>query len=161
MRKYLSGLAALALGVGMAAASTPSQAAMVQFTTPLSGAQEVGGGDPDGSGLATLWLDGWTSMIAWNITVSNITLPTTGAHIHEAPVGVNGPIVIDFNNTLVGGWLSDPDVLRVIANPTNFYVNVHNADFPGGAIRGQIPEPASAALLGLALGVLGWRLRRG
>jgi hypothetical protein len=33
----------------------------------------------------------------------------------------------------------DPAVLaRIVANPAGFYVNVHNARFPGGALRCQL-----------------------
>jgi hypothetical protein len=60
----------------------------------------------------------------------------------------------------------DPDVAGVLANPANFYVNVHNPTFPGGAVRGQIvppslvPEPATVALLPMALAGLALARRR-
>lgn len=43
------------------------------------------------------------------------------------------------------------------------YVNIHNADFPGGEIRGQfsrVPVPGTLTLLGIAFCALGWSRRR-
>lgn len=122
---------------------TAPQAALVQFLVPLSGSEEFPGpGDPDGSGLADLTIDSVTNTISWNITVNNIALPLSGAHIHQAPAGVAGPIVVDFSAQLSGSGLVDADLANVLANPTGFYVNLHNSpDFPAGAIRGQLSAP--------------------
>lgn len=135
------------LGLSAALASAAS-AGTITYIVPLTGAQEAPGpGDPDGTGVATLVLDPQTNTIDWNIVVNNIVLPITGAHIHQAPAGSPGPIVIGFGTQLSGSGLVDPDVSNVIANPTGYYVNVHNSEFPGGAIRGQLPEPATLTLL--------------
>lgn len=146
-----------------ALSALPASGAVIYFEVSLNGAQEVGGGDPDGGGKAKLWLNSATNMITWDITVSNIAFPLTGAHIHNAVKGVNGPVVINFNSTLMGST-TDADVANVIANPWAYYVNLHNATYPGGAIRGQVvPEPATWTMilggLGLA-GVLRKRMRK-
>jgi len=133
------------------------------FVVPLSGAQEVPGpGDPDGTGTAFLSIDPDTLTIDWNITVDNIDFPLTGAHIHEAPAGVAGPIVVDFSEQLTGANLMDTDLANVLATPTNYYVNVHNDPFPAGAIRGQLgaPIPVPSALGLVALGLASLRLSR-
>lgn len=144
-------LAALFGLVGLSA-----NAAIITFVVPMSGAQEAPGpGDPDGFGTATLMINDVALTIDWNIVVGNIDLPLTGAHIHLAPAGVAGPVVVNFNSQLSGTGLSDPDLAAVLANPAGFYVNVHNQVFPAGAIRGQlVPEPGALALLGLAFGAL-------
>jgi len=136
-----------------------AEALIVNYVVPLSGAQEVGGGDPDGTGTANLTLDTSTNTITWNITVANIDTVILD-HIHQAPAGVNGGVVIDFSGLLVGGPLVDADVSAVVANPTGCYVNVHTNVFPGGAVRGQIPEPGTFALLGAGLLGIGVASRR-
>ena len=67
------------------------------------------------------------------------------AHIHRAPAGSPGPVVIGFNpavNGLSGCVSADPDLIKTIRqNPEGFYVNVHTAEFPAGAVRGQLSHP--------------------
>ena len=135
------------------------------FLVPLDGAQEAPGpGDPDGAGTALLAIDPDTLTIDWNIAVNRIDFPLTGAHIHEAPVGVPGPIVVDFSAQLTGAGVQDPDLANVLASPTDFYVNVHNQPFPAGAIRGQlgapIPDPSTLTLVAIGLVSLGLSRRR-
>jgi hypothetical protein len=141
---------AWALAIGFGAAR--GDAALINFVVPLSGANEVAPvvGDPDGSGTANLSIDDVALTIDWNIVVANLD-PVIADHIHSGAAGVNGPVVVDFGGALVGAGLFDPDLAAVLGNPTAFYVNVHTTTHTGGAIRGQIPEPATALLLGLGL----------
>jgi hypothetical protein len=115
-----------------------------KFTTALSGANEVPPADPDGSGSAHVVVNVGQQRVCWDITVNNIAAPTRG-HIHKAAAGANGPIVVGFFEP------ADPDLSGcttaaldrallkdIIQHPSSYYVNVHNAEFPGGAIRGQL-----------------------
>ena len=75
-----------------------------------------------------------------------------GAHIHEGKAGENGRIVANLawpQNGQAADCLDarlrpgqfpvgDSVVADILANPQNYYVNVHNNEFPGGAIRGQL-----------------------
>lgn len=146
-----------------------SQAQVYKFTVSLDGAQEVPGpGDPDGSGIALLYVDAAASSISWDITVLNIDLPIRADHIHIGAAGIAGPVRIDFGGALVGGPLVDADVLALLASPTDYYVNVHTENFPAGAVRGQlgqgvlVPEASGSAavIAGAVLGCIGWRTRR-
>ena len=109
----------------------------------LSGGAEVPGpGDSDGSGTAELKLNLDTGEVCYSISTSNIQ-PVTAAHIHAGVAGKSGGPKITFNKaedgTFKGCVNADKALLRDIkANPGAFYVNVHTAEFPNGAIRGQL-----------------------
>lgn len=151
-------LATVLVAVGLLAAVPVAEAALIQFTVPMTGAQEAPGpGDPDGSGTATLWFRASTNEVSWSIQVADID-PAVAAHIHFAPVGVPGAVRVSFLGQLSGGPVFDADVAAILADPTAWYVNVHTQAFPAGAIRGQLPadfavvdEPGTLALAVLGL----------
>lgn len=116
------------------------------LATTLTGAAEVPGpGDPDGSGTAHLTLNQGQGEICFELAVSNIA-PATAAHIHRGAVGVAGPVVVGLAPPTTGsssGCVTgvDPDLIKAIRQqPENYYVNVHNAQFPAGAVRGQLSK---------------------
>ncbi len=110
--------------------------------TELSGAEEAPGpGDPDGSGSATIIVIP-PDTICYVLTAENIE-PATAAHIHRAPPGEPGPVVVPLEPPTYGAsggcTQADPEVVSGIQeNPGNYYVNVHNEEYPAGAIRGQL-----------------------
>jgi hypothetical protein len=133
--------------IATAAIAQPAPPVMAgaKLTTILSGAAEVPGpGDPDGSGKATITVNPGQSRICWEIQVKDID-PATAAHIH---IGLAGTAPAD--NVVLG--LSAPTdgdsegcetVERSLADairksPASYYVNVHNAAYPNGALRGQL-----------------------
>jgi hypothetical protein len=160
----------LAAGALSLAAASRAPAAVMLYNIDANGVNEVnaGGtpsqGDPDGSAIGTLQLDdgtgGTTGSATFNITVANVDLPFTGFHIHQAAANTTGPIVLNFGSpetfrsgNVVSGTvtgLSSTTIDNVFANPTGFYFNMHNNPFPGGAVRDQLPEPASLGVLSLA-----------
>jgi hypothetical protein len=118
-----------------------------QFTTTMTGAAERPNlGDPDGIGTATITLNYGQSEVCWEITVSDITLPAAAAHIHEAAVGVPGPVVVPLSAPDASGFSSgcatvDQGLIKdIIQHPEEYYVNVHNIDYPAGALRGQLSK---------------------
>lgn len=129
-------LAVVFLVSGLASAQTYSGAM-------VGGAAEVPPGDPDGNGLHVVRING--NVVQWQVGVGNIAPPTVG-HIHRGAAGVPGPIVIGFSPlTFINGVASgavtvtDQALLDEIrGNPGNFYVNIHNAEFPAGAVRAQL-----------------------
>lgn len=118
-----------------------------RFTTTLTGAAEAPGpGDPDGSGTASLRLNPGQGEVCFELTVSNIALPATGAHIHKAPAGAPGPVVVplirpDASGSSSGCVSADRELIKdIIQNPEEYYVNVHSTEFPAGAVRGQLSK---------------------
>ncbi len=161
MRKHLVPIVIglLALTVAWAATGGPASAAadgrfdIAVGVVRLDGRQEMPDADPDGRG--TFAYVAFDSRICYALTARNIE-PATMAHIHVGAPEVNGPIVIGLTAPTRGfsadciGAVPDgsvengPEVLLqselddIIATESDFYVNVHNAPFPGGAIRGQL-----------------------
>jgi CHRD domain-containing protein len=116
-----------------------------KFNVTLSGAAEVPGpGDPDGSGTASLRLNPGQEEVCFVLRVEGIALPLTGAHIHVGAVTEAGPVVVglaplDATGSGSGCVAADRDLIRqIIREPSDYYVNVHNAEFPAGALRGQL-----------------------
>lgn len=113
------------------------------FVTELTGAAEVPGpGDPDGSGTARITVNPGRQMLCWELFVQDIE-PAVAAHVHRAPAGVAGPVVVPLSPPTDGSSEGCAEIERALAleilrDPENFYVNVHNAPFPGGALRGQL-----------------------
>ncbi len=86
--------------------------------------------------------DATTNQVCFDLTAQAITRPT-GAHLHEGALGVEGPVRVPFDAPVDGSSKGCVNVDRqlaaaIIANPAGFYVNVHNAEYPKGAIRGQL-----------------------
>jgi hypothetical protein len=171
--------AAAAVTAVLLGASPQAQGASQVFPISATGAAEVtaGGvpnqGDPDGLAVGTITLDngtgsGNTGSAIINVTLSGLdenTINLTGNHIHQAPATTTGSIVLDFGDpdairagnqlsgTITG--LSSATINNVFANPSGFYYNIHNAQFPGGAVRSQLtPEPGAITFLALGAGAL-------
>ncbi len=111
-----------------------------------AGAAHVG--DPDGFGSATVTFSNITSTgatLCYAILVSNIAA-ATAAHIHSGQSGFNGIVVVPLAPPVgsplgrVSGCVAITAALlsSLRAVPAQFYVNVHNAAFPAGAVRGQL-----------------------
>ena len=100
-------------------------------------------GDPNGRGEAYFFSTSGTN-ICYVIEVDKIE-PATMAHIHKADAGVNGPVVVTLsaptNGTSAGcveGLAAGLAADITKFNPNDYYVNVHNAEYPGGAVRAQL-----------------------
>ena len=145
MKPTLTGSTALAIAAALTltGCETVADAVKQGMTASLTGAQEVPGpGDTDGSGRAEITIVDATDNVCYDINVRNIA-PATAAHIHRGASGEAGPPVVTLEAPADGdakGCISAPGALadEIEANPAGFYVNIHNAEFPAGAVRGQL-----------------------
>jgi hypothetical protein len=140
----VAGLTLASGGLATAQADEVGSARATFLAAKLSGANESTGGDTDGSGNAVVRIQG--TEVCFLLSWSKIAAPVA-AHIHLGAAGTNGPVKVGFfagalpaNLTAVTGCVtSDAATVDAIkANPAGFYANVHTAEFPGGAIRGQL-----------------------
>ncbi|MFF7931096.1 CHRD domain-containing protein [Streptomyces sp. NPDC007940] len=134
-----------------AAAAATSGKGGTLLAASLRGANEVpvaGGpavGDKDGAALEFIKVKGDKVSVA--VKWAGVARPTA-LHIHQGARGVNGGIKVDFtgllknsrNHTVTGTVKVEDKALlgRLKADPNSFYANLHTAQFPGGAVRGQL-----------------------
>lgn len=159
----------------------PTHADTITYTATLLGSNEVPPTGSPATGSAIFTLTG--NLLSINESFSGLTAPASAAHIHCCgPVGVNEPVAVPFTpfpNTTSGTFMTTVDLsltgtytsafialeggtvglaeaaLITALNSGNAYANIHDANFPGGEIRGQIavltPEPGTFLLLGTGM----------
>jgi hypothetical protein len=132
------------------------------YVAPLSGAEEVPPNDSLARGQAVFRLSADGTSIDYRLIVANLQ-NVTMAHIHVAPAGANGPVVVWLypdapppqlipgrtSGILATGTITEADLVDSLAGQPlsalvelmdtgQTYVNVHTSRFPPGEIRGQI-----------------------
>ncbi len=177
----------IALGVVLLAAASlaaPRAKADVTFTATLLGTNEVPATGSTATGDASVTING--NILTVNETFSGLTTPPSADLIHCCvPPGANGPVAVfltGFPAATSGTYSMSFDLTQTATyNPAfvtangataagaeaallaglsagDAYVNIHDATFPGGEIRGQLsktqnvtPEPGTILLLGTGL----------
>ena len=113
------------------------------FAVALTGEAESPAGDPVGTGTATVRLRAGQGQVCYQLEASNLP-PAAAAHIHKGSAGSSGNVVVPLKTPNAAGKASGcATALRtlvkaILADPGSYYVNVHTAEFPNGAIRGQL-----------------------
>ena len=138
-------LATITLAAVVAVAMPPAvaQEASTRIRVDMEGEQEAPViGDLDGTGFAVFRISPSRRQLCYSLYVQDIA-PATAAHIHIAPPGSPGPVVVPLAAPTSGQsqgcvTIDHQLALDLVNNPEDYYVNVHNAEFPGGALRAQL-----------------------
>lgn len=155
MRTTLAAITALIMGLAL---TTPARADE-EFKARLTGAAEVPAVDTETTGKVTIRLNEEETEAEFTLVV-NDGVRITQAHIHCAPAGANGPVVVFLAGLHAAGlnvdgkWVNnasfnDQSIVNATCGGTvrelarsmrtgQTYVNVHNVAFPAGVIRGQL-----------------------
>lgn len=130
--------AATASGNGQATSTASVSSA---FTAALRGSQETPPNSSTALGAGAAVVDAATRSLVVAVAAKGIT--GTEAHVHLAPPGVAGPVIIPLVETSRGSgvWtakaaLSQEQYNALVAG--NLYLNVHSTAFPAGEIRDQL-----------------------
>ncbi|HEY8605209.1 CHRD domain-containing protein [Tsuneonella suprasediminis] len=120
-----------------------ASATNMTYHANLTGAQEVGGGDADGTGKASITISDNFDQVCWDLHDIHNIGTVTAAHIHYGAAGTNGPPVFTLTKSNEGTWKGCSEGAewtqnRIQGNPQQFYVNIHTTAYPNGAIRGQL-----------------------
>lgn len=169
----LFGIALLALGAPV----LPAAANIINFEATLNGASETVANASPATGFLAATLDDIALTLMVHETFAGLTAPAAAAHIHCcAALGTNAAVVLPFSGAsgfpvgatsgtydhtfnlatdLTGGITSSTFISSLLSGLA--YGNIHDANFPGGEIRGQltkVPEPATTSLLALGVAAL-------
>lgn len=160
----MAGAAGLAAGLTFVAAPAFAGHTNTVLEASLDGRQEVASsgsraisGDPNGRGEVYVFgIDGDPTTLCYVLTVDKIadTELAPGApraaHIHQGAAGTNGPVEVNLawpqdgqaadclTEGEAGKGLTAGEVQEILAHPEEYYVNVHNSEYPSGAVRGQL-----------------------
>ena len=147
MRKILIFLGLVLVCTGVVAGQATATSVKV-FTAMLA---PTATGDPDGSGVAVIRIDVDNQEVCYDIVVRNIDEPVEpapgigSAHIHGPGGGIAVDLETQFRTTGTDTYIatgcasaSADTIEAILTNPEQYYVNVHTASFPAGAIQGSL-----------------------
>jgi hypothetical protein len=106
--------------------------------TTMSGAAETPKGPTAGSGKAELTIAG--RRVCWELKIGGIGTPVA-AHVHRGRSGIAGPVVVPLGAKYARKGCTTTTLVianALLARPSVYYVNVHTAKYPAGAVRGQL-----------------------
>src|SRR4051812_38377180 len=121
------------------------------FTITMTGDAESPAGDPVATGTATVRLRAGQGQVCYKVAADNLGGAAVAMHIHKGGAGTAGPVVIPLATPGADGkaagcaGVARALVAQILASPAGYYLNVHTAAFPGGAVRGQLTGTSASA----------------
>ena len=135
-------------------ATGPSNPPLVfsALLSPVNEVPPVANAESGGRGAVQVQFDGTNATFYFQLSGFPAGTPITGAHIHPAAAGVNGPVILSTGLTAATARpmpngsteftvtvpVDRALVDSIVANPAGFYFNVHSTLNPGGFARGQL-----------------------
>jgi len=122
----------------------PALADQVSLTASGTGEEEVPPGEAGATMSGELTIDTDTGAITYTVSVAGNSEPAAAAHIHRAPKGQAGDIVVPLDPQAINSGSTataqaDPALAKEIAeNPDQFYLNAHSPSFQPGFARAQL-----------------------
>jgi hypothetical protein len=127
--------------VGVVMASAATSASGTKFEIALKGPNESPAAPASNRGRVELTLNARTGKVCWEFKLARIDGAPNQAHIHKGRRGVSGNVVVPLGAGYKrqGCTTASRGLVRsILRTPGGFYVNVHNAKHPLGAMRGQL-----------------------
>ena len=141
MRKAIIALMISSLALVGVLAASAATTRTVKFEVALKGANEKPAAPASNKGKAELTLNTTTGKVCWEFKLAKIDGKPSQAHIHKGKAGVSGNVVVPLgaNYKRQGCTSAGKSLVRsIVGHPGFYYVNVHNAKHPAGAMRGQL-----------------------
>jgi hypothetical protein len=141
-KRTFAALAIAAVLLGALALATVAFGKTTTLRASLSGSVEVPKGAPSGSGKATITLDSAKGKVCWSFKSLKGVAGPNAAHIHTGKAGKAGAVVVPlggkFKTSGCQSGVSKSLIGKIAKSPGSYYVNIHNAKYPAGAVRGQL-----------------------
>ena len=157
----------------------PAGATVFSFSTTLSGSAESPVNGSTATGLADVSFDDVAGNVTVVVAFDGLSALASAAHIHCCVL----PTAVPSTTGVALGFAGFPNLtsdvyvatlstfsggatfasVLVGAQAGKAYVNIHDANFPGGEVRGflaAVPEPETYALMLAGLGALAWVAKR-
>jgi hypothetical protein len=135
-------LAGLIAGVGILASVAVGRQSARPLSATLSADNVPGKGAAGGTGSAQLDASLGQEQLCYTVTLSGVA-GATASHVHLGAEGSSGPAVVTLGTPSSGTSKGCLNVNRALVRdlleaPGDYYVDVHSAEYPKGAVRGQL-----------------------
>jgi len=122
------------------AATTPPPKAAVLYALP-NGSEETPANNSPATAFGRLVLTADRKQLLYEVHVSGLSGDPTAMHLHMAPRGTPGSVIIPLAIPAGGeavGCVDVPAGADAALLSQGMYLNIHTGNFPAGEIRGQV-----------------------